>query len=226
MLEFMDHASDQRRRGLRCDGPGPHGGGAAAGQSDAPAAARRRDRERWPRCSPKHGATEVFATDDPDEGEAFAAARRSVFPAVEAWAALLLEDVGVPMQALPRLVTGVERDRRGRDVLISRRRARRRRQHASADRLSTPPTPTSPTAPTRLRRDHGPGDRAWAARSPASTASGDSRGRGWPAAGPRGDGAEPADQERAGSAGHPEPRLGNLTAGLKASLVLLLRRAC
>ena len=32
----------------------------------------------------ENGATEVFSTDDPDEGEAFVAARRFCIPAVEA----------------------------------------------------------------------------------------------------------------------------------------------
>lgn len=53
------------------------------------------------------GATEVFSTDDPDEGEAFIAARRFAIPAVEAKGALLLEDVGVPLPALADLVAGV-----------------------------------------------------------------------------------------------------------------------
>ena len=54
------------------------------------------------------GATELFATDDPDEGEAFAVARRAAFPAMERKGDLLLEDVGVPLPALPALVAGVE----------------------------------------------------------------------------------------------------------------------
>ncbi len=53
------------------------------------------------------GADEVFSTDDPEEGEAFAAARRMAIPAVERTGSLLLEDVGVPLPALPALVGGV-----------------------------------------------------------------------------------------------------------------------
>ena len=60
----------------------------------------------------EHGATEVFSTDDPDEGEAFVAARRFAIPAVEAKGSLLLEDVGVPLPALAELVGGVGEDRR------------------------------------------------------------------------------------------------------------------
>ena len=65
------------------------------------------------------GALEVFSTDDPDEGEAFVAARRFAIPAVEAKGSLLLEDVGVPLPALGQLVTGIERIAATRDVMIS-----------------------------------------------------------------------------------------------------------
>ena len=65
------------------------------------------------------GATDVFATDDPDEGEAFVAARRFCIPAVETKGSLLLEDVGVPLPALGKLVTGIARIADERDVMIS-----------------------------------------------------------------------------------------------------------
>ena len=52
------------------------------------------------------GATEVFVTDDPDEGELFVAARRAAFPAIEARGSILLEDVGVPIPLLPELLAG------------------------------------------------------------------------------------------------------------------------
>ncbi|MGH3263380.1 MAG: FAD-linked oxidase C-terminal domain-containing protein [Trebonia sp.] len=67
----------------------------------------------------EHGAIDVFSTDDPDEGEAFVAARRFCIPAVEAKGALLLEDVGVPLPALGRLVTGIAGIAAKRDLMIS-----------------------------------------------------------------------------------------------------------
>jgi len=67
----------------------------------------------------ENGATEVFSTDDPDEGEAFVAARRFCIPAVEAKGSLLLEDVGVPLPALGQLVTGIARIAADRDLMIS-----------------------------------------------------------------------------------------------------------
>ena len=54
------------------------------------------------------GATEVIATDDPAEGDAFIVARRAAIPAVERTGALLLEDVGVPIPELPALLAGIE----------------------------------------------------------------------------------------------------------------------
>lgn len=54
-----------------------------------------------------NNATEVFSTDDPNEGEAFIVARRMAIPAVEQTGTLLLEDVGVPIPKLGTLVTGI-----------------------------------------------------------------------------------------------------------------------
>ena len=67
----------------------------------------------------KHGAKEVFTTSDPDEGEAFVAARRFCIPAVELKGSLLLEDVGVPLPALADLVGGVGKIAANHDLLIS-----------------------------------------------------------------------------------------------------------
>ncbi|MQY29995.1 FAD-binding oxidoreductase [Nocardia aurantia] len=119
MLEFMDSVAinaveDQLRMGLdreaaallvaRSDAPGEH-----AGLEVAEIAAL---------CE-KAGATEVFATDDPAEGEAFTVARRVAIPALERKGPLLLEDVGVPLPKLGELVTGIAGIARRREVLVS-----------------------------------------------------------------------------------------------------------
>jgi glycolate oxidase len=114
MLEFMDRTAigaveSHLRMGLDL--------GARAmliAQSDAPG-----DRENEmafiAQAFTHANATDVFATDDPKEGEAFTAARRFAIPAVERLGDLLLEDVGVPLPALPALIEGIEAiaDRRG-----------------------------------------------------------------------------------------------------------------
>lgn len=119
MLEFMDRTTinaveDATRMGLdrqaeamlvvQCDGPGDH-------------AARQIDRVR--EICGAAGATEQFATADPDEGEAFVAARRMAIPAVERGGPLLLEDVGVPLPRLGDLVTGIAAISRAREVRIA-----------------------------------------------------------------------------------------------------------
>jgi glycolate oxidase len=67
----------------------------------------------------EHGASEVYATEDPAEGEAFVAARRMVIPAVEQRGPLLLEDVGVPLPRLGALVQGIADIAAAREVDIA-----------------------------------------------------------------------------------------------------------
>ena len=138
----------------------------------------RRTRSSWRRCSPRPARREVFSTSDPDEGDAFVAARRFAIPAVEAKGSLLLEDVGVPLPALADLVRRRREDRRASTSDDLRDRSRRRRQHPPADRLRPVRPRRGRTGPAGLRRDHGPGASGSAARSPASTASAGSSGRG------------------------------------------------
>ncbi|GAA2007025.1 FAD-binding oxidoreductase [Brevibacterium samyangense] len=65
-----------------------------------------------------HGATECYATADPDEGAAFIQARRMAIPAVEKTGAILLEDVGVPVPRLGDLVSGIAAIARKHEVSI------------------------------------------------------------------------------------------------------------
>ncbi|GFG54704.1 oxidoreductase [Mycolicibacterium agri] len=119
MLEFMDAVAinaveDKLRMGLDRD--------AAAlllAGSDERGHSAAEDAARIAEAFGQNGATDVFTTDDPDEGEAFVAARRFAIPAVEAKGTLLLEDVGVPLPRLGDLVGGVERIAAQREVMIS-----------------------------------------------------------------------------------------------------------
>lgn len=66
-----------------------------------------------------HGASECYATADPDEGEAFVQARRMAIPAIERMGTILLEDVGVPIRQLSELVLGIDEISTRRDVPIA-----------------------------------------------------------------------------------------------------------
>ena len=119
LLEFMDSTSinaveDHLHMGLPRE--------AAAlllAQSDAPGAAGQAEVALIQEAFTAQGSTETFSTDDPDEGEAFAAARRAAIPAVEKLGSLLLEDVGVPLPALPALIDGVAAIAAAQDVTIA-----------------------------------------------------------------------------------------------------------
>ncbi|MBD0863672.1 FAD-binding protein [Gordonia sp. zg691] len=119
MLEFMDSVAinaveDLLRMGLDRDA-----GALLVAQSDAPGAAGAAEVEFIRQAFEDNGAGEVFATDDPTEGEAFTAARRAAIPAVEKLGSLLLEDVGVALPALPDLIDGVAKIAADNQVMIS-----------------------------------------------------------------------------------------------------------
>ncbi|MGV0811616.1 FAD-linked oxidase C-terminal domain-containing protein [Mycolicibacterium boenickei] len=119
MLEFMDAVAinaveDKLKMGLD-----RNAAAMMVAASDDRGAAGADDAAFMAEVFTKCGATEVFSTSDPDEGEAFVAARRFAIPAVEAKGSLLLEDVGVPLPALADLVSGVAEIAARRQLLIS-----------------------------------------------------------------------------------------------------------
>jgi glycolate oxidase len=118
MLEFMDSTSvaaveKHIKMGLDLDARAM-----LIAQSDSPGD---RDTETafMAEVFGRSNATDVFATDDPKEGEAFTAARRFAIPAVERLGHLLLEDVGVPLPALPALIEGIEAIAAQRDIVCA-----------------------------------------------------------------------------------------------------------
>lgn len=119
MLEFMDATSinaveDKLKMGLDRSAAAML---VAASDDRGPSGAE--DAQFMADVFTEHGAKEVFSTSDPDEGEAFVAARRFCIPAVELKGSLLLEDVGVPLPALADLVSGVEKIAANHELMIS-----------------------------------------------------------------------------------------------------------
>lgn len=107
MMELMDNASINAVEDYRSMGLDRTAGALLIAQSDAPGAARADEIAQMQQVCEAEGASECFVTDDPAEGELFAAARRAFFPAMEQRGSLLLEDVGVPVPRLPELLVGV-----------------------------------------------------------------------------------------------------------------------
>jgi glycolate oxidase len=119
MLELMDHTSINAVEDFTSMGLDRTAGALLVAQSDAPGTAAVEEIETLAAIAREHGATEVFVTNDPAEGEAFAVARRAAFPALERMGNLLLEDVGVPIPQLPDLVRGIEAIAAQRDITIA-----------------------------------------------------------------------------------------------------------
>ncbi len=107
MLELMDQASVNAVEDHRPMGLDRSCGALLVAQSDAPGDARAIEIAAIRTACELHGALEVFDTEDPEEGEQFVEARRQAFPAIEARGSLLLEDVGVPVPLLPRLLESI-----------------------------------------------------------------------------------------------------------------------
>jgi glycolate oxidase len=118
MLELMDRGSINAVEDLVNMGLDRTAGALLLARSDAPGGAAAEEIEQMGAACRANGAVEVFSTSDADEGEAFLAARRAAFPAMERLGSLLLEDVGVPVPQLPALVAGVQRIARERDTHI------------------------------------------------------------------------------------------------------------
>src|SRR4051794_13736312 len=67
----------------------------------------------------RHGASEIYTSTEPAEGEALLAARRAALPALETLGSVLIDDVGVPVPALPSLVRRIQATAARHDVLIA-----------------------------------------------------------------------------------------------------------
>ena len=207
MLEFMDAVAinaveDKLKMGLDRDAAAMLLAG-----SDERGRSAAEDAEIIAGVFAENGATDVFSTDDPDEGEAFVAARRFAIPAVEAKGTLLLEDVGVPLPAARR--SGRRRRATSpptRDVMIS--------VIAHAGDGNTHPLivfdPSDAAMAERAQRAFGEimdladrtrrhhHRRARRRQAEKALAGGPDR--------TRGDGAQPSHQAGAGPRGHPQSR--------------------
>lgn len=109
MLELLDNVAivavdDMTRMGLDRTA-----GAMLMAQSDADAEQARHEASIIDRAFRACDATEVYMTTERAESEAFVTARRQALPAVESMGDLLLEDVGVPVSEMPKLVSGIQR---------------------------------------------------------------------------------------------------------------------
>jgi glycolate oxidase len=119
MLEFMDKTSINAVEDVAPMGLDRSTEAMLIIQSDEPAEFGAHEIAQVSEICTVNNATQVFSTTDPDEGEAFIAARRMAIPAVEQLGTLLLGDVGVPLPQLGALVRGMNGISAARDVRIA-----------------------------------------------------------------------------------------------------------
>ncbi len=108
MLELMDRTSINAVEDFTAMGLDRTAEALLIARSDAPGESAAHEIALMESACEAHGASELFSTSDAEEGEAFAAARRAAFPALERLGSLLLEDVGVALPILPTLVRRIE----------------------------------------------------------------------------------------------------------------------
>ncbi|MFD5214454.1 FAD-binding oxidoreductase [Microbacterium sp. NPDC058345] len=107
MLEFMDQVTINAVEDLTRMELDRTAAAMLIVQSDEPVDVAAAQIEAIEQTCSLHGATEVYATSDPEESEALVEARRLAVPAVEKRGRLLLEDAGVPLPRLGELIAGM-----------------------------------------------------------------------------------------------------------------------
>lgn len=108
-LELMDAVAVRAVEDRLHMGLDPSWGALLVGQSDAGGDRAATELEAIAGHCRQCGAVEVHSTADPDEGAQFMAARRMAIPAVERLGRVLIEDVGVPLPAVPDLLVAIAR---------------------------------------------------------------------------------------------------------------------
>jgi glycolate oxidase len=108
MLELMDAATIGAVEDFQPMGLDRQAGALLVGQSDAPGAARAEEIAVMAECCELAGASSVFTTDDPVEGDLFLEARRAAGPAIDARGSVLAEDICVPLDQLPAAMERIE----------------------------------------------------------------------------------------------------------------------
>lgn len=105
-MELMDRTTIAAVNEMTGMGIDPDAAAVLLVTCDGPAAAE--EAVVCEKAATEHGATDVFRTDDRDEGAELMNARRTALPALERKGSILLDDVGVPVGLLPDMVAAIE----------------------------------------------------------------------------------------------------------------------
>ncbi|WP_196809253.1 FAD-binding oxidoreductase [Conexibacter woesei] len=118
MLELMDRTTIAAVEAMAPQGLDQDVEVLVFARSDLPGAAALEEVERMASWCESEGATLAVVTDEEAEGRMLTAARRLAYSALERQGATLLDDVCVPLGAIPALLEGIEAIAARHDVLI------------------------------------------------------------------------------------------------------------
>jgi glycolate oxidase len=118
MLELMDRTTIAAVEAMAPQGLDQDVEVLVFARSDLDGAAALAEVERMARWCDREGATLTVVTDEEAEGRMLTAARRLAYPALERQGTTLLDDVCVPIGAIPALLEGIAAIAERHDVLI------------------------------------------------------------------------------------------------------------
>jgi glycolate oxidase len=118
MLELMDRQTILAVEQWQAMGLDTTAGALLVAQTDSPATGAADEADQLLASCERHGATEVFKSDDPEEAELLLGARRMAIPAIEAAGDWLLDDIAVPRSALAEAMMRIQDVSEQYDVLI------------------------------------------------------------------------------------------------------------
>jgi glycolate oxidase len=118
MLEVMDRTTLQAVENWRPMGLDASAGALLIAQSDIPGDGGAAEAELIMALCEQFGAVEAYRSEDPEQAEMLLGARRMAIPALEAQGDWLLDDVGVPRNALAEAMVRIEDVAQKRDVVI------------------------------------------------------------------------------------------------------------
>jgi len=119
LLELMDRTSLRAVEAWRPMGLATDAAALLIAQSDLPAGAGEQEADAILAQCERHGAREVYRSEDPEQAELLLGARRMTIPALEAMGDWLLDDISVPRRRLGDAVGAIERIAQARDVVIA-----------------------------------------------------------------------------------------------------------
>ncbi|MHB1166419.1 MAG: FAD-binding oxidoreductase [Candidatus Nanopelagicales bacterium] len=118
MLELMDRQTIAAVEAWQPMGLDAGAGALLVAQSDAPHGGAVVEAERLVELCLRHGATEAYRSDDPEESEMLLGARRMAIPAIEALGDWLLDDIAVPRGVLAEAMVRIQDVAARHDVRI------------------------------------------------------------------------------------------------------------